>query len=400
MSTAELEPRTEFRLSSLILSVYIPTFLFTVGQGAVLPVTPLLAKDLGATVAVAALLVGMRSLGTAFADVPSGIVVSRLGEKHAMVIGSAIVGLVAIGVSQSSSVVVMGVLMFLLGAGWSFWQLARLAYVAEVVPVAHRGRAISIGSGANRLGTFAGPLIGTFVAEHSGLATAFYVQALMGFLACACMYAFVRDTGGYTGRHHARGALLTTLSRHKNVYLTAGTAIVVTNILRQARILFVPLWGDEIGLSVSQIGVAFSAAAVLDTMLTYPMGMIVDKWGRKWASVPAMLVLAASVGFLTLSETYGVFMALALLSGVGHGLSTGMVQLLGADFAPREGRGEFLGVWRLVADCGNAGGPVLISFLVGLAGLAAAAATVGGIGVAGAGLMAFFVRETLSRSRD
>ena len=44
---------------------------------------------------------------------------------------------------------------------------------------------------------------------------------------------------------------------------------------------------------------------------------------------------------------------------------------LGADFAPDVGRGEFLGVWRLISDIGQAGGPVVISVLTGLSSLAA-----------------------------
>ena len=41
-----------------------------------------------------------------------------------------------------------------------------------------------------------------------------------------------------------------------------------------------------------------------------------------------------------------------MLSGLGNGFSTGIFMTLGGDFAPREGRGEFLGVWRLVGDVG------------------------------------------------
>ena len=44
-----------FRLRSLVFSVYLPTLLFAIGQGAILPVIPLFARDLGASVAIASL---------------------------------------------------------------------------------------------------------------------------------------------------------------------------------------------------------------------------------------------------------------------------------------------------------------------------------------------------------
>ena len=52
-----------FRLRSLTVSVYLPSFLFAVGQGAVITILPLFARELGASVALAGALVAIRSMG-------------------------------------------------------------------------------------------------------------------------------------------------------------------------------------------------------------------------------------------------------------------------------------------------------------------------------------------------
>jgi len=70
-----------FKLTSLTLSVYLPTFFFSIGQGAVLPIIPLFAKDLGGSVAAAGVVVAMRGIGTMAFDIPSGVAVSRFGDK-------------------------------------------------------------------------------------------------------------------------------------------------------------------------------------------------------------------------------------------------------------------------------------------------------------------------------
>jgi len=62
-----------FSLRSLTFSVYLPSFLFAIGQGAVLPVIPLFAKDLGATAAAASLVFAMRGIGTMALDLPGGV---------------------------------------------------------------------------------------------------------------------------------------------------------------------------------------------------------------------------------------------------------------------------------------------------------------------------------------
>jgi sugar phosphate permease len=71
---------------------------------------------------------------------------------------------------------------------------------------------------------------------------------------------------------------------------------------------------------------------------------------------------------------------------------------LGADFAPDVGRGEFLGVWRLLADIGQAGGPAIISVITGVSSLAAASVVSGGIGFVGAVVLLAFMPETLKKT--
>ena len=56
-------------LRSLTASVYLPTFLFAVGQGAVIPIVALQAKSLGASLAVAGFIVALRGIGVLAFDV-------------------------------------------------------------------------------------------------------------------------------------------------------------------------------------------------------------------------------------------------------------------------------------------------------------------------------------------
>jgi MFS family permease len=138
----------------------------------------------------------------------------------------------------------------------------------------------------------------------------------------------------------------------------------------------------------------------VDASLFYPSGYIMDRWGRKWASVPSLLTLA--IGLLILpatTEVYG-YALVAILTGIGNGFGAGIVQVLGADFTPAAKRGEFLGVWRLIGDVGNAGGPFVVSFIVGIASLGLASICTGTLGLAGTLLMWLAVPETLLRGRS
>ncbi|HEY7270024.1 MAG TPA: MFS transporter [Dehalococcoidia bacterium] len=392
--------QVDFDLRSLIASVYLPTFLFSVGQGAVIPAVPLLAVHLGASTAFASLVVGMRGIGTMAMDVPGGVLESRLGDKFVMVTGTALVAVVALGASFSSSPLQLALLMLVMGSGWAFWQLARLAFVSEIVPSHQRGRVLSMVGGTNRIGNFVGPLIGGFVGARFGLNAIFYVQAAVGISAALVMVFSVNEANRtrveqHTGVFKTFGA---TLSAHRRVFATAGFAVVMLQLLRQARQVFLPLWGKSIGLDIEDISIVFSISTAIDMFMFYPAGQVMDRWGRKWVAVPSLLILSLSVALIPLSHGFGLLALIGLLAGFGNGIGAGIAMTLGADFAPSETRGEFLGLWRFVGDMGTAGGPLLIGFLAGVASLGAASVTVAAFGLAGAVLLSKVVPEPLKRS--
>jgi MFS family permease len=95
----------------------------------------------------------------------------------------------------------------------------------------------------------------------------------------------------------------------------------------------------------------------------------------------AMLLIPLSAGFT------GLLLA-ALLVGFGNGISSGLNMTLGADFSPDNGRGQFLGIWRFMADAGSTGGPVLLSVVTAAASLGAGVGATGIIGFAAAGVFA------------
>jgi MFS family permease len=387
-----------FRLSSLTYSVYVPTIFFSIGQGAVIPIIPLFARDLGASVAVASLIVAMRGLGQLLLDMPAGLAVSKWGDKGAMVAGTAMIGAVAVGAAFSPTPLILGLLVMLMGGGWAFWQIARLAYVSELAPVEVRGRALSMVGGMNRIGNFVGPVIGGFLANQWGYEAAFIAQAVMGLAAAAVMFMVVDEgTTRESLGHGMIGSIGHTLSDHRGIYMRAGGPIIALSLLRQARQVFLPLWGDQIGLDVAQIGLLTSISFFIDASLFYPTGMMMDRLGRKWVMVPCLLVMALGLVILPLTGDFTSFLSVAVITGIGNGFGSGIVMTMGADFSPDQGRGEFLGVWRLISDSGQAGGPVVISFLTGIGSLALAALASAGIGFFGAALMLLLVPETLRR---
>jgi hypothetical protein len=72
---------------------------------------------------------------------------------------------------------------------------------------------------------------------------------------------------------------------------------------------------------------------------------------------------------------------------------------MGVDFAPTETVGEFLGIWRLLGDCGQTGAPLAIGTVVELISLNAACIAISAVGFIGVLIFLFAIPETLIRQR-
>src|SRR5437016_10560454 len=78
-----------FSLRSIALPAFGPALLFCIGEGAVLPVIALSARDLGASVAVSALVVTLIGLGSWLFNLPASLITIKFGERWAIVFAGA-----------------------------------------------------------------------------------------------------------------------------------------------------------------------------------------------------------------------------------------------------------------------------------------------------------------------
>ena len=364
-----------FSLRAIAVPVYGPSLLFGIGTGAVLPVVALSARDLGASFGTAALVVGMQGAGLLIGDLPAGALTARIGERRAMV-GAAVLTAAAMVVcllAPSLPVLAAGILTS--GLASSVWGLARQSYLTEAVPIGMRARALSTLAGLTRVGTFVGPFLGAALAGVVGT-DAGYLLNLGTAAVAAVILVLLPEVEA-----EPRPSLAAVVREHRHVLATLGLAALMVMAVRQTRQSVLPLWCDHIGLDAAQTSLIFGLSGAVDTLLFYPAGSLMDRFGPASVGIPSMLVLAASYAVLPLAGTVPWVIAVAVLMGVGNGLGAGLVLTLGANASPQVGRQAFLGAWRLVSDLGKASGPLAVSAVAAVTSLAGASVVMGGVGV-------------------
>lgn len=393
----------------LALSFYVPALLIAFAHGLLLPVLPLYVADFNVSYGLVGLVLAGDALGTMLGDVPGGLLLRRLGHKRLMAWGFVAIALATVALVWAQSIWLVLALRFAAGLGRAQLFLAMHATIADSVSLRNRGRAISAYGGVIRVGTFAGPAVAGFMAAQIGLRAPFLLFAAAMLVALAVISVYWREPArptpnappspGDPAQAPYIRRLADTLRAHRHIFAAAGSAQMFAQLIRAGRNVVLPLYGAEIlNLDVSAIGIIVSAAWAVDMSLFWLAGIIMDRFGRKWAIVPsftgqalAMLLLAASGGFWSL-------LVASCLYGVANGIGAGTMMTIGADLAPQAERGEFLGMWRLIGDTGFTSGPLLAGAIADLLALRTAAVMLAGAGLTAAGLFARFVPETLHRA--
>jgi MFS family permease len=137
-----------------------------------------------------------------------------------------------------------------------------------------------------------------------------------------------------------------------------------------------------------------TVSAVVDMSMFFPAGVLMDRFGRKFASVPSFAVMAIGIGMVPFAGTFGGLMIAGLVIGLGNGLGSGSMMTLGADLAPEGATGEFLGIWRLIGDIGMVAGPLAVGVIASQVGLTGSAIALMIAGFLASATLLFLVKET------
>ena len=399
-----------FSLRGVALAAFLPTMLFSIGEGAMIPLIPLVADSLGASLAFAGFIAAMVMVGELVGDIPSGAVVSRFGERNSM-IGASLLAIIAVLVCiVAPNPVVLLVGIFLIGLATAVFALARHAFMTSYVPVAYRARALSTLGGVFRAGWFVGPFIAAGVIQLTGSTTAVFWVFIVCCLAAALVLLLLPDptstfasaapgaaagttvrTAGEEEAAAETAGLFATIWHYRGVLLRLGTGAGLVGAMRATRTVMLPLWAVSIGINEPDTALIIGIAGGIDFALFYVSGQVMDRFGRMWTAIPSMIGLG--IGMFALTFTHDLpdnvqwFIAVAMFLSLANGIGSGLLMTMGADLAPPSGPAPFLGAWRFTADFGSAAAPLAVAGMTAVLSLSVASGVMGVVGLIGAGLL-------------
>ena len=395
-----------FSLRRIAVPAFGPSLLFGLGEGAILPIVALSVRDLGGSVALAALMVTLIGIGSLVTNLPASFLTTRYGERWAIV-GAAAWSAIAMAICMLvHQLAAFGVGVFMIGMAGAVFGLARQSYLTEAVPFHYRARALSTLGGVMRIGLFIGPFLGAAVIPFAGLAGAYGVGVVA--LVLAALLAITMPD--LPGDHHATvvsaepgprpPTIRSVTAGHAKIFLTVGVGALLVSAVRASRQAVVPLWAEQIGLDAATTALIYGMAGGIDMLVFYPAGKVMDRKGRNWVAVPSMVLMGTALMAMPFTHGATTLLLAALLVGFGNGIGSGMIMTLGADYSPTPGRAHFLGLWRLMADLGATGGPAVLAAVTALLSLAAGIWCTGLLAFAAGAVLWYWIPRTAKQPRN
>lgn len=381
----------------------------------VLPITPVLADYFDVSAGAAAQVVTAYALGRFFGIPGAGVLIDRIGTRMLLVGGP---GLVLIGALVGGSTpwfwpILMAT--FLVGIGDSLWALGREVAGIDLVRSDQRGRLLSGFHGMHSGALAIGPLIGGLLADGIGFRATFFGFAAVTGVA-VLLGAFAHDARpqpqpprspnadppgrGLSG--HLRSLIGLFKEIEPRLRVTYWVFVLATFAGFTFRITLqsvMPLYADaELGLTSTEIGALFSISGGVVFAMILPAGIILDKFGRKWATVPSTFLPGVAFLLVPFADTFAQLVVLIGFMAVANGLSLGSLAASTYDVLPTHVRGRLQAFRRTAAEVGGVGAPLIGGLLINTVGPVAPFLAYAPILLIGGFLLAFVAKETLVKN--
>ncbi len=152
---------------------------------------------------------------------------------------------------------------------------------------------------------------------------------------------------------------LIALARDHRTVVYVGLATFLLTLGQGTAIPIVPLYGNELGMSTTQVGFAVAAFAAARVLTNVPSAVISDRIGRRWILIAGGCFAATGNILSAFADTLEPLMAYRFIAGIGSGafITVGVATM--ADLSTPANRARLMSVFQWSFIAGITLGPTL-----------------------------------------
>lgn len=317
------------------------------GQDLITPVVPLSLALLGVGHAGIGAIDGMLQGSTSFFRFISGILSDRFKKRKAFVFfGYALSSIARPLLALASSFGAVAVLRIIDGIGKGTKDAPRDALIADSTEKKASGRVFGFHRVIDTAGSVIGPLVAAgllfwLLPSMRTYRIIFLLAAIPGSIALGLIYFGVREPA--------------TVEKIQIKYdkpfpwqfwmFTFGTTVAMLSKINDSLFL---LRAHDIGISASWIPVLFAGFTLAYALLSYPIGVLSDRFGKLPFITAGWLVMSLVEFGFAYKSTISFVLILFGFYGLFYALTEGSGRALIADLVPTEARGSAYAVFHTI----------------------------------------------------
>ncbi|MFQ6066880.1 MAG: MFS transporter [bacterium] len=365
--------------------VVLPLSLFTamVGLGIIAPIMPMYIQSLGATGIWLGVIFAGFSLSRLIFMPLIGRLSDRRGRKIFLCLGLLMYALVSLGYLAARGLYQLAGIRLLHGFSSAMVIPIGMAYIGEISPEGKEGSYLGIFNLSLLLGWGSGPLVGGFLVDSLGIASAFYALGCLSALALVLIMIFLPGQQNWPSKSLGReSTLLSQLLRIPS--MRAIMSVQAAGAAGRGAIMaFLPVFAESLGIEASRIGLLVSVNILLAALLQGPFGKIADRYSKVFLVVLGTAIASCAIIMMPLAPSFLGLLILGIVMGAGGGISRPAVAAIGAKLGRSTGMGTTMGLLSSGMSIGFIVGSTLGGLAMDLLGLASVFYLVGGLGLIG-----------------
>ena len=375
-----------------VVDICLFIFIADIVTGVPIPVFPLYATSLGASLGLLGLITATLGLGRLVAALPVGMLSDRLDRKSVLVAGMVIFAVAFVVYAIAPNAEWLTLPRFLQAIAMVATFPLGVAYIGDVVEERDRGAAIGVYTAAMGSGFAVGPLIGSSFAAEWGYPSAYFAGAVVAIVGAA--YGATRlirkkptSSESSIARRLVDMPALRALAREPRMVMACVANIAMTLSMTGAIFTYFPVYARGVGISTVTIGALFAWRSIASASGRIPVGALTSRVPASW-TLAGVLILEAGVD-LAIART-GSSLALAALlivEGVVFGIFLVSGQAAVADASGKDNRGAAVGMFWMAGSVGDMFGPIALGVVAEAFGLIAVFQGVAVAVALGAGLV-------------
>ena len=355
------------------ITLFIAVFATMLGMGIIAPLLSIYADSLGASGLWVGIIFSSFALSRSVLMPFIGKISDRRGRKNILLLGLFAYGAISVGYLLAGSVYSLTVVRLIHGAASAMVVPIAMAYIGELSEkgkeVSHMGNfSISL-----FLGMGVGPVMGGLLNDTLGFASVFWVMAALSIFAALLILVLLPPvirpgSGSVPAPATAQGAGLRMALQ--NPWMKAvGAFTFISALSRGSLMVFVPLYGPEIGLSPSEVGVVISLNIFLMALLQFPCGQLTDRGNKTALIVAGLLLTAVSIAAVPLSSTFLALLVVSALLGAGGALQQPPLMALTVEAGKEIGMGVSMGAYNSFMSIGMVVTPLMGGYFMDTLGI-------------------------------